>query len=66
MINNYGREIIQEQLREEEIIKMSPQLWWQYIKTYDEQCDDRAAILECSFSTMNKLGINASYINSLV
>lgn len=35
-----------------------PQLWWKYVEKYDEQCDDRTAMAECSASCLKECGIN--------
>lgn len=43
-----------------------PQLWWKYVENYDEQCEDRATIRQCSTTSMKYVGIPPAEINEQV
>lgn len=65
-VENKGQLLIQEQLRQHFIYKLSQDRWWDYVLAYDEQCQDLAVVDECSSKLMSKNGIDPQQINRMV
>jgi len=66
IVQNAGKELINEQLRQYFIFKTYPNKWWNYVLQYDDNCDNLAILEECSIKIMKKLNIDYSAITRQV
>ena len=61
-----GKEIIQEQLRQWYVFETEPEKWWDYMLEFDDNCDDLAVFPECSAKIMKQIGIDYDEITTQV
>lgn len=58
-----GAHVVQEDLRQICIFQHYPDLWWSYMKKFDNLCNiDLQVVDECSKNIMNNLGIDSNSI----
>ena len=66
-VHNMGQNIIKQQLREEFIYETQPDLWWEYMKAFDDKCEEEDDYLnECSIDVMKKMGIDDVKIENFI
>jgi hypothetical protein len=61
-----GRQLIREELRQYFIFQTYGSKWWDYVLAYDDECSDLAVVADCSSKIMKKLGLDSAYINRAV
>ena len=61
-MENKGKKIIEEQLRQFYLFERSPTKWWSYMLKYDDICYDLAVVEICSETIMNSIGISYAKI----
>lgn len=61
-----GAQVVEEDLRQLCIHKTTPDLWWEYVMKFDENCIDIQVVEECSRELMEKVGIQKIKIDECV
>jgi len=65
-VEDAGKLIIREQLRQYFIFKSDQSKWWDYVLSYDDECIDLVTVDECSAKIIKKLGLDKGKIDNLV
>ena len=59
-----GRLVLDQQLREEIALELSPQQWWNFMKHVDDHCSAVSELKECSAAAMQDVGMDAAEVES--
>ena len=72
IINEFGRTILNLQLKEEFILQQTTDednfydKWWKYMERFDDVCSDHYSLEECSDDVVRKVGLDPSKLDALV
>lgn len=65
-VENAGKEVIREQLRQYSLFKQNPSKWWEYVLAFDDACYDLATFNDCSSRVLDSLGLKHAAISASV